>query len=1087
MTPDIHADTERLFDELIDLSTTARTARLLALALDPLSEREVTSLLASAERAGDFLGLLRDRRPSVDAQGDADALVAGRYRLDRLLGSGAVGDVYLARDLQLERSVALKFLRVARGGADEAIAARFRAEARAAARLDHPNVVTVYDTGDTGNAAPFIVMAYHPGETLRERMERAPLPPAVALRIAAQVAGALAAAHAAGIVHRDVKPANVLLDAEGVARLTDFGIAKLLTDPDVTGRGTALGTPAYMSPEQSRGEAVDVSTDLWALGVMLHEMLTGARPFGMTGERVQAAAEINPAARALIATLLSEDRARRSIRASEVAEALNALLVSHDMATRQRAPAPGHGALPLAVTSLIGRERQLEEARLLLGKTRLLTLTGPGGTGKTRLALELASSVRDAYADGVWFVPLGEISDAALVPSSIAHALGVRDLGTAPLGHRVIGAIGARQLLLVLDNFEHVLAAAPFAATLLAACSGITLLATSRSPLDVQGEQVFPVPPLVTPLHLAPDAAESAAVRLFVSRARAARPSFTLDDESLSAVVEICRRLDGLPLALELAAARAKLLSPRAILSRLEQRFDLLRADGPDRPARHGTMRAVIDWSYILLSDEERALFGRLAVFAGGASLEATEAVAIELRSDSASQVLDLVASLSSKSLIHSEEQLDGEPRLLMLETIREYGLERLAGGADDARARHAHRAYFGALAERAAAQLRGPAQAWWLDQLEREYANFRVSLESALMEPAEGLRDAARLAVALHRLWLTRGPLFEGIEYISRILAVAEAAGEPSLDAALLAHVLSSAAHLVGARSLFPQARDLFARSLALYREAGDRASTAVALNNLAWQMWMVGDLAGGEAMSLEAMAIHQECADDLGVALSRSNLGWIALERGHFDDGKRHFDAAIESHQRRGDPRAVAFALSCLGELEARRGAYVRAVELQERALEVGDLVADVVYRTVALVRLAAARHALGDAADQAAIIASTYLPTLRELGRLWPLGYTLTVLGTLLLEQGETARACAAMEEALEARRAAGTLGGVTETLLMLGIARARAGDRSIAAALLTEALASAREYGAPPLITRCINAIAQLDATRDTVDD
>ena len=469
-------------------------------------------------------------------------------------------------------------------------------------------------------------------------------------------------------------------------------------------------------------------------------------------------------------------------------DALAALSAANAAAVRPRLPEAGRGALPNAVTRLIGRERELAAARTLLAESRLLTLIGPGGTGKTRLSLELASSVRDAYPDGVWFVPLAEIAEPALVPWSVAQVLGVRDGGSVPPADRAIAALSGRRALLVLDNMEHVLASAPFVARLLAACPAVSVLATSRAPLAVQGEQTFPVPPLATPVQGASDVAASEAVRLFVSRARAVKPSLALDEESLAAVAEICRRLDGLPLALELAAARATLLSPRAILARLEQRVDLLRADSADRPARHGTMRAVIDWSYNLLTEPERAWFGRLAVFAGGASLDAVEAVARHLVRDSdvSMPAFELVSSLVSKSLVQAEEQPDGEPRFVMLETVREYELDRLADGSDDVAARRAHRAYCVALAQRAAEQLRGPSQAMWLDRLEREYPSLRAALESAFSDAPGGLLDAAQLAVSLYRLWLTRGPLHEGIAVVKRILAALEHADAPEVGAVL-------------------------------------------------------------------------------------------------------------------------------------------------------------------------------------------------------------------------------------------------------------------------------------------------------------
>ena len=1070
VSTDVHGEARILFDELFDRDAADRAARLRELGADSAVAREVVSLLAAAARAGDFLQLL----PSGELGPNA-ALIAGRYRIGRLLGSGAMGDVYLARDLQLERNVALKFLRASAAAADPTVVTRFRAEARAAARLDHPHVATLYDSGEADDGRLFIVMAYYQGESLRERIARAQLPVGDALRIAAQIASALAAAHSAGIVHRDVKPANVLFDASGAARLADFGIAKLLVDWDVITRDAAVGTPAYMSPEQLRGD-VDASADLWALGVMLHEMLTGHRPRAGSNALswADALASFDASVRAILATLLTEDRARRPSSAASVRDALDALATAHAAAhaatVRPRLPEMGRGALPNTVTRLFGRARELIAARTFLSASRLLTLLGPGGTGKTRLSLEIATAARDAYPDGVWFVPLAETTEAALVPSSVAQVLGVSDNGTVPSIDRVIAALSTRRALLVLDNMEHVLSSAPLIARLLAECPALSVLVTSRAPLGIQGEQIFPVPPLATPSAGAVNIGAFESVQLFVNRARAVKPSFVLDDESLEAIAEICRRLDGLPLALELAAARATLLSPRAILARLTKSTDLLRAESVDRPARHGTMRAVLDWSYNLLDERERVLFCRLAVFVGGAPLSTVEAVARDLVHDSdvSMPVLELVSMLASKSLVQSEEQSDGEPRIVLLETIREYGLERLAEGTDDAIARRAHRTAFVAFAQGAAQHLRGPSQRMWLDRLEREYANLRAAWESALADRNGGLADAASLAVSLYRLWLTRGPLLEGSVVVTRILDAIEHPDAPPLSGLLHARVVASAAHLAGSRSVFPEARELFARALALYRDAGDRAGIASTLANLGWQTWAAGDLAHGETLSREALTLHEELGDPLGVALSRNNLAWIAMERGEFDQAQSHFEAVIASHEQRGDARSVAYANTWLGTLMARRGELARSVELHMRAMQASQLVIDDGYRLLLLVRIAATRHALGEPEDHAALVEHSYLPPQRQFGRLWPLGATLTELGRMLIDNGDAARAHEVLTEALAARRASGGLGSIVESELLDATALLHLNDVPRCAALLRDALSAAMSYGSRPLL-------------------
>ncbi len=438
------------------------------------------------------------------------------------------------------------------------------------------------------------------------------------------------------------------------------------------------------------------------------------------------------------------------------------------------------GRLPAPLTPLVGRVREARAVVELLGGgvARLLTLTGPGGTGKTRLALTVAAVLRHDFPDGIAFVDLAPIADPDLVASAIAESLGLREEGGRPLPELLAAHLGERRRLLLLDNFEQVVEAGPLIGALLAACPGLAALITSREPLHVSGEHVFPVPPLALPAddpgaggaNLA-ELAACDAVALFVQRVRAANPDFALTPENAAAVVAICRRLDGLPLALELAAARGKLLPPAALRVRLERGLELLISGPRDAPARQRTLRDAIAWSHDLLSAEEQALFRRLAVFAGGFTLEAAEEVveapSAESRvpsgtADSAlgagHSVLDLVASLAEKSLLWREEgpaSAASEPRFRMLETIREYGLERLAESGEEAEARQRHAAHFLALVEEAEPYLRGePAMGSWLDRLEAEHDNLRAAvtwlLDPAAGEGAERAEWALRLAGAL-------------------------------------------------------------------------------------------------------------------------------------------------------------------------------------------------------------------------------------------------------------------------------------------------------------------------------------------------
>jgi len=594
-----------LFDELIELDTGHRRARLELLSrTDPGLSDELRSLIDAHERAGDFLNLLG--APLADAAPAAEPVPPqeGTYTLLREIGRGGMGRVYLAHDARLDRHVALKLL-AGELRTDPERNARFLVEARAAAALDHPNVATIYEIGETRDGGLFIAMAYYGEETLRDRIARGPLPLVEALGIAQQIADGLGAAHERGIVHRDIKPENILITANGVAKIVDFGIAKI-AGHDRTRTGDAIGTPHYMAPEQVRGGAVDARTDLWALGVVLHEMLASERPW--SGDNAAAILygvlheppgplpnDVPEDVRRLIDRLLARHPGNRYASAAEVGEALRR--VQHGEAgagmvadaTAEPSPAGDAMALPAPLTSFIGREREVTRIHALLEHERLLTLTGPGGMGKTRLALHAAAAQTTRFQDGVHFVSLIPVTDPALVPQTVAETLGLRDAGGVTHRERLIGHLRERRALLVLDSFEHLLEAAPFVAELVTTCRGVTVLATSRAPLGIRGEHELPVPPLSVPAPeemAAPErlAEPGDAVRLFVQRAQAVHPDFALTAENASTVARICGRLDGMPLAIELAAARTRLLPPRALLARLDQRLDVLRSDARDLP-----------------------------------------------------------------------------------------------------------------------------------------------------------------------------------------------------------------------------------------------------------------------------------------------------------------------------------------------------------------------------------------------------------------------------------------------------------------------------------------------------------------------
>ncbi|HLJ61020.1 MAG TPA: tetratricopeptide repeat protein [bacterium] len=594
--------------------------------------------------------------------------------------------------------------------------------------------------------------------------------------------------------------------------------------------------------------------------------------------------------------------------------------------------------LPQELSSFVGRDLERAEVGQLLSTARLVTLTGTGGCGKTRLALRVAAEVVPRYADGVWLVELAPLTDPALVLQTVASTLGVREIPGRPWLSSLTDALRDRTMLLVIDNCEHLIdACAHVIDAILGACPGVGVLATSRESLRIAGERMWRVPSLslLGSGATATAAAGSEAVRLFLDRAAAVQPSFAITSQNAGAVLEVCRRLDGIPLAIELAAARVAALPVSEIARRLGDQLSLLNQGSRTALPRHRTLQAVMDWGYHLLSGGEQALLRRLAVFAGGWTLEAAEAVCGG-RDEAPLAVLDLLTQLVLKSLVLMDEQ-DANVRYRFLETVRQYSVARLRESGEEAAVRERHLDWFLGLAERAAPELVGSTQAAWFDRLEAEHDNLRAALEWALQS---GRTEAGlRLIGAAWRFWFVRGYFAEGRGWLESLLRVGE-----STPAVVRADALNAAGNLaVFGQGDYAAGRRFYEHGLALWKQTGDGRGVARILGNLAFVAAGEGDPVAERALLDESLALRRELGDQWGVALALHNLGRAAFRHGDYGEAAALLAEALDIWQGHGDKQHIAMALTNLGLVASRQGDYARARALLAEGLvlrrELGD----------------------------------------------------------------------------------------------------------------------------------------------------
>jgi predicted ATPase/DNA-binding SARP family transcriptional activator len=723
-------------------------------------------------------------------------------------------------------------------------------------------------------------------------------------------------------------------------------------------------------------------------------------------------------------------------------------------------PTPFRRHLPIPLTDLIGRTQEIEEVTVWLRRGRLVTLLGAGGAGKTRLAIAAAEAALPRFAAGVWFVDLAPLTAPSLVPEAVSKALGIGEEAGRTPEERLAEALSSASLLLVLDNCEHVLdACTSLSSHLLSACPGLRVLATSRQALGVLGEQVYAVPSLRLPpqerLGPAADPArteknvlallEYEAVRLFVERAAQTSPAFRLNRRNAEAVVEICHHLDGLPLALELAAARLRSLSPQEICARLEDRFRLLVVGNRAAAPRHQTLRAVIDWSYGLLSGAERSLLHRLSVFTGGWRLESAESVCAGVRGEGGiepREVLDLLTGLTEKSLVFVEMSDGGETtRYRLQETVRQYARARLEECGEEQAVRGQHRDEFLRLAERAKPEMQGPGQPAWLDRLEEDNGNLRAALDWCLQEP-DGAQPGLRLASDLFFLWWIRGYFAEGQR---RYAAVLGRTGAGARTAAR-AKALSRAGGFLSVHGDAAAARSLFEEGLAISRELGDRKAEANLLCNLG-DISTEDDPSAARTVLTQSLAIHREIGNRSGIAHSSMLLGNVALRQERHAEAQALYSESLSLYRVLGNPQKTGHSLWCLARCGMSQGDYAQARVLLEECVALFHALKDPWGLSAAFALAGEAALQEADYAQASPLLAE-HLRLVTQMGMRRSAPWVLRCFGRLAVVREEWTRAARLLGAADAFQAAEATLSSPEASAL--AAARAGLGEAAFAAA-------------------------------------
>jgi non-specific serine/threonine protein kinase len=1061
---------DKIFPDLIEKTPEQRASFLASLcAEDPTLKKDVEELIRAYERSGSFL----NSPAPVSLSSSLVGRTLGSFEVKALIGSGGMGEVYRAWDSKLKRDVAIKVVPDEFFRDDERVA-RFQREAEILASLNHPHIAAIYSV-ERFQDSRFLVLELVEGETLAEQLARGLIATAEALRIAKQIADALEAAHDKGIIHRDLKSANIMISARGQVKLLDFGVAKrssvgkLVTSESAsteTEPGCLIGTVDYMSPEQALGHKVDYRSDIFSLGVVLYEAATGCLPF--TGanaiETINRIINADPRPIAdlsrpipawfeqLILKCLVKNPQGRYQSAAAILEHLTTRTLNSD-SDREF---PIRHNLPHHQTNFIGREGEIARLRQLLAKSRILTLAGPGGVGKTRLALKVAFEQLADYTDGIWFIDLSALSDSNLVTSAIASSAGIHEEPYRDGLERICDYFARRCSLLVIDNCEHLIkACADVVESLVRRCTSISILATSREPLMIAGENVFRVPPLSLPgtAVLADDVRRSEALRLFVDRSTAIQPDFVVSDANVSDVVAICCELEGIPLAIELAASRTRALSIEQIRARLNERFHLLTTGTRTALPRQQTLRATLDWSHHLLSYNEQILFRRTTVFAGGFTLEAAEDVCTS--GDIArSEVLDILTQLVDKSLVLFTHE--NSIRYRLLETVREYGREKLRESGELHQVCRQHADFYLRFVEHARPELLGENQLRWFELLANDYDNVRSALQW-LANENDRTDDMSRMVAALRQFWLVRGEYSEGRKWAKEALERGS-----DLWNTHRAGVLETAGDLAHAQGDYLAARSLLEELLKIGRAIQDQEWVGRALLSLGHVASSQSDLPAASSYYEQSLSAYQLARYRLGMAGAFGSLGSVAFIQADYSSTRVNFEQALAIFRELGATEGIATCLVNLGRLAYIQADYALARTLVEQGLVCFRAIRSRPRVAMALAYLSEIAEAVGDLSLARSLITQS-LGIARELGAKTKIATYLNNLGNVAILQREYDEARSLYEEALRIATAATDKNNVAQSLTGLGILAGNDRDYEVSLRLHRQSLITFRDIG------------------------